>query len=158
MVHIEPSCTTACQVPPFIAESTPQPGSLEEASTAGELFQQQVQDYLIRFLAAICADLQCMESKNYNSEFEVFSVEINLPNIVSKGAVSIDTIVPDTPLGAHVVSWAPQTDATTIDDLLLQFLVVAEDTVRLTAQNPTAGAVNPAPITFQFVLALIEDT
>ena len=52
-----------CALEPFVAESTPQPGSLEEASTAGELFQQQVQDYLIRLKEAICEDLREIEAQ-----------------------------------------------------------------------------------------------
>jgi len=47
-----------CNIEPFVSEVTPQPGSLEEASTAGEIFQNQVENYLNRLLEAVCADLQ----------------------------------------------------------------------------------------------------
>lgn len=47
-----------CGIEPFVSEVTPQPGSLEEASTAGEIFQKQVEDYLNRLLEALCADMQ----------------------------------------------------------------------------------------------------
>lgn len=150
-----------CEIEPFVAESTPQPGSLEEASTAGELFQQQVQGYLTRFFEAVCQDLADIIGDccvGYFSPIIVTSTELDFPSIGSKSAASIDITVSGIPLGTHVVSWAPTTDATSIDDLLIQFLVVAADTVRVTIQNPTAGAVDPDPITFQFILAQAEDT
>lgn len=47
----------SCEIAPFVAESTPQTSSPEEAASAGELFQQQVQDYLNRLRDAICEDV-----------------------------------------------------------------------------------------------------
>lgn len=52
-----------CALEPFVSEVTPQPGSLEEASTAGEIFQTQVEDYLTRLLEALCADLREIEAE-----------------------------------------------------------------------------------------------
>ena len=150
-----------CQIEPFVAESTPQPGSLEEASTAGELFQQQIQDYLIRALEAVCADLQELdaETPGYVPPIQVTSVEIDIPSIGANGSFTTDfTTLVDVPLGTHILSWAPLTDATSIDDLLIQFVVVATNTVRFTADNPSAGAVDPDPITFQFITATAQDT
>lgn len=40
-----------------MAQSTPQIGSPEEAASAGELFQQQVENYLDRLRVAICEDV-----------------------------------------------------------------------------------------------------
>ncbi len=64
-----------CDLEPFVAESTPQPGSLEEASTAGELFQQQVQAYLIRMREAMCADLEELETQVADLEVRVTTLE-----------------------------------------------------------------------------------
>jgi hypothetical protein len=47
----------SCEIEPFVAQSTPQSGSPEEAASAGELFQQQVENYLNRLRAAICEDV-----------------------------------------------------------------------------------------------------
>ncbi len=52
-----------CALEPFVADSTPQPGSLEEASTAGTIFQQQVQRYLQRLQEAVCEDLREIEAE-----------------------------------------------------------------------------------------------
>ena len=149
-----------CQIEPFVAESTPQPGSLEEASTAGELFQQQIQDYLIRALEAVCADLQELdeESPGYVPPILVRSAEIDIPSIGANGSFTTDLAVTGAPLGTHILSWAPLTLATSIDDLLIQFVVVDDDVVRFTADNPSPGAVDPDPITFQFITALAQDT
>jgi len=149
-----------CDIAPFVAESTPQPGSLEEASTAGELFQQQLQDYLNRFREAICEDIQEINQEcclGYQPPIVVSSAEVDIPSIGSKSAASVDVTV-DAPLGTHVISWAPLTDATSIDDLMIQFVVVADNTLRVTMQNPTAGAIDPDPITFQFITATAEDS
>ncbi len=149
-----------CQIEPFVAESTPQPGSLEEASTAGELFQQQIQDYLIRALEAICADLQELdaETPGYVPPIQVTSALIDIPSIAPNGSFTTDITVADVALGTHILSWAPLTLATSLDDLLIQFVVVDVDTVRFTADNPSPGAVDPDPITFQFITALAQDT
>jgi hypothetical protein len=93
-----------------------------------------------------------------NSLFQnirVITTAVNLPSISSNGSEFIDTAVANTPLGTHVVSFAATTDATTIDDLVVQVMVVAADTVRITMINPTAGAINPDEITFEIVLATI---
>ncbi len=150
-----------CEIEPFVAEVTPQPASLEEASTAGEIFQQQVQDYLIRMLQAVCADLQELdgETPGYVPPIQVTSVEIDIPSIGANGSFTTDfTTLVDVPLGTHILSWAPLTVATSLDDLLIQFVVVDTNTVRFTADNPSAGAVDPDPITFQFITALAQDT
>lgn len=47
----------SCEIEPFVAQSTPQSSSPEEAASAGELFQQQVENYLNRLRAAICEDV-----------------------------------------------------------------------------------------------------
>jgi hypothetical protein len=52
-----------CDLEPFVPASTPQGNSLEEASTAGEIFQQQVAAYLRRLLNALCVDLQAIEDR-----------------------------------------------------------------------------------------------
>lgn len=46
-----------CETEPFVAESTPQSGSPEEAASANELFQQQVENYLDRLREAVCEDV-----------------------------------------------------------------------------------------------------
>jgi hypothetical protein len=150
-----------CLTEPFVADSTPQPGSLEEASTAGNIFQQQIQRYLIRLLADICADLQALdaETPGYVPPIQVTSVTIDIPSIGANGSFTTDfTTLVDVPLGTHILSWAPLTDATSLDDLIIQFVVVDTNTVRFTADNPSAGAVDPDPITFQFITATAEDT
>ena len=149
-----------CQTEPFVADSTPQPGSLEEASTAGNIFQQQIQRYLQRMLDDICADFQALdaESPGYVPPIQVTSVVIDIPSVVANGSFTVDLSVADAPLGTHILSWAPLTDATSIDDLLIQFVVVDTNVVRFTADNPSAGAIDPDPITFQFITALAQDT
>lgn len=149
-----------CQTAPFVADVTPQPGSLDEASTAGNIFQQQVERYLQRLLADLCTDL-----REINSECCVYQppiivatmVGVDFPNIGSNSAVSLDFTMPVT-LGMHILSWTPLTDASSVQDLIIQILIVADNTVRVTMMNPTAGAVDPDPIDFQFIVATAEDT
>ena len=155
-----------CDLEPFVSEVTPQPGSLEEASTAGEIFQTQIEDYLVRMLQALCDDLteinvECCPPyvpSNGGPVYSVNSVELDIPSIGSNSSFTVDIPVADVPLGTHVISWAALTDATSLDDLMIQFLVVDTDIVRFTADNPSSGAVDPDPITFQFITALAEDT
>lgn len=57
MPHIQ-NPPRICDIEPFVAESTPQSNSPEEAASAGELFQQQIQNYLNRLREALCQDIQ----------------------------------------------------------------------------------------------------
>ncbi len=54
-----PSCLTTCDMEPFVSQVTPQ---LEDPSSI-ELFQQQIQDYLIRLRENICTDMNCIEDR-----------------------------------------------------------------------------------------------
>ena len=45
-------------------------------------------------------------------------------------------------------------DATQIEDLTIQFLVVAADTERATLVNPTGGAINPGSIDLIFLAGI----
>jgi hypothetical protein len=76
---------------------------------------------------------------------------IDFPNVPSNGTVTVDTAAPGTPLGTHIISWAPVSDATSIDDLVITFMTVAVDLVRTVLFNPTGGAINPDSIDFEFV-------
>ncbi len=87
---------------------------------------------------------------------EVFRVTIDIPNIVSNGTVIIDTTATGVVLGTHIVTWAPVTTATTMDDLIMTFMIVATDTVRTILFNPTGGAINPDSIDFEFVTGTVN--
>jgi hypothetical protein len=142
---------------PFSPQSTPQGGDLEEAALAMQAFQEQVTEYLNRFRTAILADLG--PTPTYSPPIVVASAVVDLPNIPSNGSDFVDvTPTGSVPLGTHILSWAPTTDATSIDDLIIQILVVAANTIRVTMFNPTAGAINPDPITIQFITATAVDT
>jgi hypothetical protein len=88
----------------------------------------------------------------------IFETTINFPNIPSNQSLFIDvpTGVGQAPLGTLIIAYAPITTATTMDDLVVQFMVVATDTVRVTMFNPTAGGIDPDPIDFQFVTAQLN--
>lgn len=49
-----------CNLDEFVAEVTAQPGSLEEAASTQEIIVQQLENYLQRMKAAICADLESL--------------------------------------------------------------------------------------------------
>ncbi len=83
---------------------------------------------------------------------------VDLPSIGSNGSEFSDVTVADTPLGTHLLSVTPLTDATSIDDLIVQAVIVAANTLRLTMFNPTAGAINPDSIDFEFLLAEANPT
>ena len=59
-------------------------------------------------------------------------------------------------LGTHIITWAPVTTATSMDDLIVTWMIVATDTVRAVLHNPTGGAINADPIDFEFVLAEVD--
>jgi hypothetical protein len=52
-----------CDIEPFVPASTPQAADLAQASTAGEIFQQQVAAYLRRLIVSLCVDLQAIEDR-----------------------------------------------------------------------------------------------
>lgn len=88
----------------------------------------------------------------------VVEVTLNFPSVGSKQAVFIDvaTTVGAAPLGTQILAFTPITTATTLDDLMVQAIVVATDTVRFTLQNPTAGAIDPDSIDFRVVTGLVN--
>lgn len=149
------TCTSLCDIEPFSSEVEPQDPPTASSIT---IMRDEIQDYLARFRAALCEDLRCIDEQSYDSPLVVVSTEIDIPSIASNSSFTTDITVEGIELGTHVVSWAPLTLATSLDDLLIQFLVVDTNTVRFTADNPSAGAVDPDPITFQFALAQLEDT
>lgn len=50
-----------CQIEDFVAEVTAQIGSLEEAASTQEILSQQVEGYLNRLRAAMCADVEALK-------------------------------------------------------------------------------------------------
>lgn len=68
----------------------------------------------------------------------------------------VDVTATGVVLGTHIISWAPTSTATTMDDLIMTLMIVANDTVRLVLHNPTGGAINPDPIDFEFVTGTVN--
>ena len=87
---------------------------------------------------------------------QVGRATIDIPNIVANGTTVIDTAVTGLDLGTHIISWAPVTTATTMDDLIITFMVVATDLIRAVIHNPTGGAINPDSIDFEFVFSTVN--
>lgn len=81
---------------------------------------------------------------------------VDIPSIGSNSTVLVDVAATGVALGTHIISWAPTTTATTIDDLLITFMVVADDLIRIVFYNPTGGAINPDPIDFEFVSGTVN--
>lgn len=54
-----PICTNLCDMEPFVSQVTPQ----ADDPSSIELFQQEIQDYLIRMRANLCTDLTCIEDR-----------------------------------------------------------------------------------------------
>jgi len=88
----------------------------------------------------------------------VARLTIDIPLIISNGTVTIDTAtaVGAAPLGTHIITWAPVSLATSMDDLIVTWMIVAVDTVRTILQNPTGGGINPDSIDFEFVLGQVN--
>ncbi len=81
----------------------------------------------------------------------VVRVTYDFPSVGPNSTVLSDQTASGVALGTHIITWAPASDATEIDDLMLQFLVIATDTVRVTLTNPTGGAIDPGSIDLEFV-------
>jgi hypothetical protein len=91
-------------------------------------------------------------------DIRVVEVTLDFPSIGSKNSAFIDeqTAVGAAPLGTQILGFTPISTATTIDDLLVQAIVVATDTIRFTLQNPSAGAIDPDSIDFRVVTGFIN--
>lgn len=81
---------------------------------------------------------------------------VDFPNVGSNSTVSVDVPMVGAVLGTHIITWTPLTDATDIEDMIIQFLVVANDEVRVTLQNPTGGAINPGSIDLEVVFGTVN--
>lgn len=147
-----------CNMEDFVAEVTAQSASLEEAASTMEIFMQQVEGYLSRLRTAVCTDVTNLNTQINEAYIRLFVIRatLDIPNVPSNGTVTIDTAVSNVPLGTHFVSWAPTTLATSLDDLIVTWMIVAENTIRTVLHNPTGGAINPDSIDFEFVLGAIN--
>ena len=88
---------------------------------------------------------------------EVFRASaVDFPSIASNGTHVEDVTATGVVLGTHIISWAPTSTATTMDDLIMTLMIVANDTVRLVLHNPTAGAIDPDAIDFEFVTGSVN--
>ena len=87
---------------------------------------------------------------------QVGRVTYDFPNIIANSTVISDETLTGVALGTHIISWAPASDATAIDDLLIQFLVIATNTLRVTLTNPTGGAIDPGSIDLEFVFSTVN--
>ncbi len=82
----------------------------------------------------------------------LFSVDFDYPNVNSNSTVFQDFVLTQTfPLGTHILTWGFGSDATGIEDMVLQFKFVDVDTMRMTLNNLTGGAIDAGVITPQFV-------
>lgn len=88
----------------------------------------------------------------------VVEVTLDFPSVGSNGSAFIDvaTAVGAAPLGTQILAFTPITTATSIDDLIVQAIVIATDTVRFTMQNPSGGAINPDSIDFRVVTGFVN--
>ncbi len=81
-----------------------------------------------------------------------FEVDFDYPNVNSNGTVSQDfSTTQSFPVGTHIINWGFGEDAQSVEDLLIQFLFVDVDTLRMVLQNPTGGAIDGGQILTQFV-------
>lgn len=87
---------------------------------------------------------------------QVGRVTIDIPNVTANGTVTVDTAVTGLGLGTHIISWAPVTTATTLDDLIITWMIVATDLIRAVIHNPTGGGINPDSIDFEFVFSTVN--
>ena len=58
-----------CNMDPFVAEVTPQAGSLEEAASTQEILIQQIENYLQRMKIAVCTDLEALAASSGSGAF-----------------------------------------------------------------------------------------
>ncbi len=59
-----------CTFEEFVAEATPQSGSLEEAASTQEILIQQIEGYLARLKVALCTDVQTLEDLTGGHRFQ----------------------------------------------------------------------------------------
>jgi len=79
-------------------------------------------------------------------------VAVDFPNVNSNATVSGDiTTVTNFPLGTALLSWGFLDDASTIEDMQIQFVFIDANTLRFTLSNPTGGAINPGSFDMFFV-------
>lgn len=97
--------------------------------------------------------------RRFDTVYESITVHrptIDFPSVASNGTVTVDTAVTGLALGTHIITWAPTTTATTMDDLIVTWMIVATDLLRAVLYNPTAGAIDPDSIDFEFVTATVN--
>jgi hypothetical protein len=97
--------------------------------------------------------------RRFDTIFEnllVTRATIDIPSIGPNGTTVIDVTATGVALGTHIISWTPLTTATTMDDLSLTFMVVADDLIRVVITNPTGGSIDPDSIDFEFVSGTVN--
>lgn len=88
----------------------------------------------------------------------VYETTINFPSVGSNGSISVNvaTAVGAAPLGTEILGFTPITDASSIDDMIMQVFVPLADTIRFTLQNPSGGPIDPAAIDFRIVTGFVN--
>lgn len=83
-------------------------------------------------------------------DIQVFETTINFPSVGSNASLFVDVAV-TLAQGTEIISFAPITDATSLDDLIIQVFVPVTNVMRFTLFNPTAGAIDPDSIDWRVV-------
>ena len=81
---------------------------------------------------------------------------LDIASVGSKGTVQIDIVVANALVGMHVISYAPTTLATSLDDLIMQWMIVQDGFIRVVLSNNSAGSIDPDPIDFEFLFGFLN--
>lgn len=79
------------------------------------------------------------------------------PSVNPNSTVSIDLTVVGIEVGTHIISWIPVDDARAFDDLVIQWMCVNTDLVRVTMLNPTGMMISPGTLDCVFVLGVMKE-
>jgi len=81
----------------------------------------------------------------------------DFPNVNPNSSLCIDLVATGLEVSTNILCWAPVETALTFDDLMLQWLCLDTDLIRVTMINPTGMMISPGTIELVFVFGVVKD-
>ena len=82
---------------------------------------------------------------------------LTFPTVNPNSAIFFDLAVTGLEVGSHLITWAPVEDSRTFDDLVLQWLCISPDLLRVAMINATCMMISPGIIDCIFVFGVMTD-
>ena len=90
-------------------------------------------------------------------DIKVARPTLNFPSVNPNSTVSVDLAAVGIDVSDQILCWTPVDDARAFDDLVVQWMCVNTDLLRVTMVNPSGMMISPGVLDCIFVLGVVKD-